>query len=299
MNRGFPFGSLLAREARGDFDTPDGEKIRTGSLLRFMTCGRKGRISHGETEMKLANKVAVVTGASRGLGKAMAIELAKAGAKVAVAARTVEPGESRLPGTILETVKTIEELGGRALAVRCDISKEDDVDALIQEVNQKLGPVDILINNAGIGMPKSFLQLTVKNWDLLMGVNLRGTFLGTKAVLPQMVERRTGHIINLSSILAVNIKFSIPYGASKAAIERFTLGLAKEMKKHNVAVNALRPGFTATEAVKVELPDTDTSAWQQPEMWGKYTVLVAAQDAESLTGRILDEENLRQLFGPA
>ena len=98
--------------------------------------------------------------------------------------------------------------------------------------------------------------------------------------------------------MAIQIKFSIPYGASKAAIERLTLGLAKEMKKHNVAVNALRPDFTVTEAVKAELPDVDTSGWQRPEMWGKYAALVAAQDAEGLTGRILDAEALKEIFGP-
>jgi len=248
--------------------------------------------------MKLEGKVAIVTGASRGLGKAMAIELAREGAIVAVAARTVETGQSNLPGTIHETVMKIEQLGGKAMAVRCDVSREEDVNNMVTDVTKQYGSVDIMINNAGIGMPKSFLKMTVKNWDLLMNVNLRGTFLGTKAVLPQMVERRSGSIINLSSVLAIQIKYSIPYGASKAAIERFTLGLAREMKKHNVAVNAFRPDFTVTEAVAAELPDVDTSEWQRPEMWGKYAALVASQDAESLTGKILDERSLKEIFGP-
>jgi citronellol/citronellal dehydrogenase len=248
--------------------------------------------------MKLEGKVAIVTGASRGLGKAMAIELAREGAIVAVAARTVESGQSKLPGTIHETVMKIEQLGGKAMAVRCDVSREEDVNDMVMEVTRQYGSVDIMINNAGIGMPKSFLKTTVRNWDLLMNVNLRGTFLGAKAVLPQMVERKSGSIINLSSVLAIQIKYSIPYGASKAAIERFTLGLAREMKKHNVAVNAFRPDFTVTEAVEAELPDVDTSEWQKPEMWGKYAALVASQDAESLTGKILDERALREIFGP-
>jgi len=248
--------------------------------------------------MKLEGKVAIITGASRGLGKAMAIELSREGAFVAVAARTVEHGQSKLPGTIHETVKEIEQFGGKAIAVRCDVTQENDIDKMVEQVQEQFGQVDIMINNAGIAMPKSFLKLTTKNWDLLMNVNLKGTFLGTKAVLPQMVERRCGNIINLSSVLAIRIKYSIPYGASKAAIERLTLGLAKEMKKYNVAVNALRPDFTVTEAVKSELPDANTSDWQKPEMWGKYAALVAAQDAESLTGRILDEPALKEIFGP-
>ena len=247
--------------------------------------------------MKLVDKIAIVTGASRGLGKAMAIELAREGASVAVAARTVEAGKGPLPGTIHETVNEIKKLGGKALAVRCDVSKEEDVALMVDQVEREYGAVDIMVNNAGVTTPESFLKLTTKKWDLVMNVNLRGTFLCTKAVLPQMVEKRSGSVINLSSILAKTVKFSIPYGATKAAIERYTLGLAKEMKKYNIAVNALRPDFTVTEAVETFLPDVDTSDWQQPEMWGRYTALVAAQNAETLTGRILDVEALREIFG--
>jgi NAD(P)-dependent dehydrogenase (short-subunit alcohol dehydrogenase family) len=247
--------------------------------------------------MKLVDKVAIVTGASRGLGKAMAIELAREGASVAVAARTVEAGKGPLPGTIHETVNEIKKLGGNAMAVRCDVSKEEDVAVMVDQVEREYGAVDIMVNNAGVTTPESFLKLTTKKWDLVMNVNLRGTFLCTKAVLPRMVEKRSGSVINLSSILAKTVKFSIPYGATKAAIERYTLGLAKEMKKFNIAVNALRPDFTVTEAVETFLQDVDTSDWQRPEMWGKYTALVAAQNAETLTGRILDVEALREIFG--
>jgi len=247
---------------------------------------------------KLSGKIAVVTGASRGLGKAMAIKLAQEGASVAVAARTVEAGQSPLPGTIHETVSEIGKLGGKAMAIRCDVTREEDAEALINQVNKDFGRVDILINNAGITIPEPFLKLTARKWDLVMNVNLRGTFLCTKAVLPQMVERKSGHIINLSSVLAKRIKFSIPYGATKAAIERITLGLAKEMKRYNVAVNALCPDFTVTEAVTTFLKDVDTTGWQLTEMWGKYAAMVAARDAESLTGKILDEPALREIFGP-
>jgi NAD(P)-dependent dehydrogenase (short-subunit alcohol dehydrogenase family) len=247
--------------------------------------------------MMLKGKIAIVTGASRGLGKAMAFELAREGACVAVAARTVEKGQGPLPGTIHETVAEIENLGAKAIAVRCDVSSEEDVARMVERVRREYGQVDILINNAGITTPDNFLKLSVRRWDLIMGVNLRGCFLCTKAVLPEMVDRKNGHIINLSSILAREIKFSIPYGVSKAAIERYTLGLAKEMKKYNVAVNALSPDFTVTEAVTTYLKDVDTSDWQTPEMWGKYAALVAAQKAESLTGRILDKQSLVELFG--
>ena len=246
---------------------------------------------------KLTDKVAIITGASRGLGKAMAIELAKEGASVAVAARTVEAGQGPLPGTIHATVDTIKKLGGEARAVQCDVTDENDVTAMVRQVTEHSGRIDILINNAGITTPEPFLKLTTKKWDLVIAVNLKGTFLCSQAVLPHMVEQKSGHIINLSSVLAKTIKLSIPYGATKAAIERFTLGLAKEIKKHNIAVNALCPDFTVTEAVTTFLKEVDTTGWQTPEMWGKYAALVAAQDAESLTGRILDEPALNELFG--
>lgn len=247
--------------------------------------------------MGLEGKVAIITGASRGLGKSMALELARAGASVAVAARTVEVGGSRLPGTIHETVAEIEDMGGKAIAVRCDVTRETDVADLVERVNRQFGHIDILINNAGINTPESFLKISSKKWDLVMAVNLRGTFLFSKAVLPQMVERRKGNIINLSSVLATRVQFSIAYGSSKAAIERFTLGLAKEMKKYTIAVNALCPDFTVTEAVTTFLTNVDTTDWQRPEMWGKYAVLVASQDGQSLTGRILDVAALREIFG--
>jgi NAD(P)-dependent dehydrogenase (short-subunit alcohol dehydrogenase family) len=248
-------------------------------------------------EVNLKGKVAIVTGASRGLGKAMAIHLARAGAAVAVAARTVETGQSPLPGTILETVQEIEKEGGKSISVRCDVTREEDVERLITNVTEQFGRVDILINNAGVTTPEPFLKLSAKKWDLVINVNLKGTFLCTKAVLPQMVERNSGHIINLSSVLAKTIKYSIPYGASKAAIERFTLGLSKEMKKHHVAVNALCPDFTVTEAVTTFLKEVDTTSWQSAEMWGRYAAMVAGQDAESLSGKILDEPALKEIFG--
>lgn len=249
--------------------------------------------------MELAKKVAIVTGSSRGIGKAIAIEMARAGARVVVVARTEVEQKGGLPGTIWKTVEEIQALGGETIAIRADITQEEDVDALVAAVIGRWGTVDILVNNAGITTPERFVDLTVKRWDLVMGVNLRGTFLCTKAVLPKMIEQRSGNIINISSVTGnVVIKGSIPYGVTKAAIERFTFGLAKEMRKYNIAVNALRPNLTVTEAVRHFLPETDTSTWQSPQMWGKYAVLVASQSAESLTGRLLDETTLKEIFGP-
>ena len=247
--------------------------------------------------MLLEGKVAVVTGASRGLGKAMAIELAKEGASVAIVARTLEAGQSSLPGTIRETVDEIARRGGRAIPIQCDVTREADIDSLFAEVNKQYGRVDILINNAGINTPESFLTLSKKKWDLVMSVNLDSMFMCCKAALPQMVDRKGGNIINVSSVLARRIQYSIVYGTTKAAIERFTQGLAKEMKKYNISVNALCPDFTVTEAVRTFLSDVDTKDWQRPEMWGRYAARVASSDARTLTGLILDEPTLKKMFG--
>jgi NAD(P)-dependent dehydrogenase (short-subunit alcohol dehydrogenase family) len=247
--------------------------------------------------MTLMGKVAIVTGSSRGIGKSISMELARAGATVVIAARTVDAGKSALPGTIFTTLDEIREIGGKAIAIKCDVKSEPDINEMIKQVNSQLGQIDIIVNNAGITTPESFQKIPIEKWDLVLEVNLRGTFLCTKYVLPHMIERKSGHIINMSSILAQRIQYSIPYGVSKAAIERFTLGLAKEMKKYNIAVNALRPDFTLTEAVNTFMPDMDTSGWQDPNMWGKYTVLIAQEDANSLTGCILDEAALKKRFG--
>jgi citronellol/citronellal dehydrogenase len=245
--------------------------------------------------MKLKDKVAIVTGASRGIGKAIAIALATAGAHIVVAARTEQEG-GPLPGTIYKTADAIRALGGKALAIRTDVTKEDEVMELAERTLKEFGVIDILVNNAGIDFPGKFLDVPIKRWDLIMAVNLRGTFLCTKAVLPAMVKRRSGNIINLSSVAGTRlILLDLAYGVSKAAIERFTYGLAQEVKEYNIAVNALCPSITDTEGVALWMPSKDKSGWQKPEMWGRYAVFLAAQDARSLTGRVLSAEELVEL----
>lgn len=257
--------------------------------------------------MNLKDKVAIVTGASRGLGKAISLTLAQEGADVVVVARTVREGSSLL-GTINQTAAEIQALGRHSLAIRTDVTSEQEIQQMVAETINKFGRVDILVNNAGIETYGTLYQFTVKRWDLILAVNLRGTFLCTKVVLPSMMEHRSGNIINLSSVLARSLRGSIAYGVSKAGIERFTRGLARELKEYNIAVNALCPSYTDTEGLRYLNPDaskgdrsgmkaTRASEWQSPQMWGHYAALVAAQDAKSLTGRILTEAKLRKLFG--
>jgi len=245
--------------------------------------------------MRLEGKVAIVTGASRGIGKAIALALAREGADVVAAART-EKETGPLPGTIHKTVDEIRALGRRALAVKTDVTKEEQVAEMVRRALEEFGHIDILVNNAGITVPGMVMDMPIKRWDLTIAVNLRGTFLCTKAVLPTMVERRSGNIINLSSILGTrDILGNVAYGVTKAAIERFSRGLAKEVEEYNIAVNALCPGYTDTEGLRLWAGDADRSGWQKPEMWGRYAVFLAGQDARSLTGRVLYVEDLEEL----
>ena len=205
-------------------------------------------------EASLHDKVAIVTGASRGIGKAMALGLAEAGASVVVAARTAE-ARAGLPGTIHDTVAEIEARGGRALAVACNVREEDSIRDMVNTTLDEFGAVDVLVNNAGIGGYAPFLQMTLREWDLNMAINLRAPFIACQATVPIMIEQGGGSIINVSSHAATNIFSSTlgedhdagitligqAYGTAKAGLERLTWGLATELGPHNIAVNALKP----------------------------------------------------------
>ncbi len=246
--------------------------------------------------MRLKDKVAIVTGGSRGIGKAIAIALAREGATVVVAARTeIEKGP--LPGTIYKTAEEIRAFGGKALPMKVDVTSEEDVEEMRRRTLEEFGRVDILVNNAGVNRPSSLVDMPAKYWDLTIRVNLGGLFLCTKAVLPKMIEQREGSIINLSSLAAREIGKPNPglaYDVTKAGIERFTWGLAEQMRKYNVAVNALCPGNTVTEGWSFLNPDIDKSKWQGPEIWGEFAVFLATRDAKTLTGKALTDDELRE-----
>jgi NAD(P)-dependent dehydrogenase (short-subunit alcohol dehydrogenase family) len=263
------------------------------------------------TEESLQGKVAIVTGSSRGIGKAMALGLAGAGASVVVAARTAEP-KNGMPGTIHETVAEIEAAGGKALAVACNVREEESIRDMVSRALDEFGAVDVLVNNAGIGGYAPFLQMTLREWDLNMDINLRAPFIACQSVAPIMIEQGGGSIINVSSHAAANIFSSTlgedrdagiaiigqAYGASKAALERLTWGLASELGPHNIAVNALKPlRPVATEGFRFQRPDADFSTWATPEDLAKATVYLAAQDARGLTGTIVTAEELVRRLG--
>jgi citronellol/citronellal dehydrogenase len=261
--------------------------------------------------VSLQNKVAIVTGSSRGIGKAMALGLARAGALVVVAARseTERPGA---PGTIQATAAEIEAQGGRALPVRCNVRDPESIQALVQQNMDAWGRIDVLVNNAGIGTYTPFLETSLKEWDLVMDIDLRAPFLCCQAVVTVMIPQGGGSIINVSSHAATNIFSStlgtdhesgvalvgLAYGVAKAGLERFSWGLAAELGKHNIAVNSLKPlRPVLTEGFRAQRPDADYSTWATPEDMVKAAVHLAAQDARGLTGAVVTAEEIVSRLG--
>lgn len=240
----------------------------------------------------LKGKVAIVTGARQGLGKSWSLGLAQAGADLVVCDRVTDDGK------LAETAEEIKKLKRRAIFMGGDITVEEDVAKIAKAAIDQLGRIDILVNNAGVTAQDPFIDLPYRRWRLILSVNLDGVFLCTKAVLPKMIEQGSGMVINISSILAKEIRMSIPYGVTKAAVERLTLGLAREMRKNEgIAITCLRPYFVKTEVVVGFMEGRDMTNWEEPEMWQKYVAMVAASDPQQVTGKILDKAALEEMFG--
>ncbi len=241
--------------------------------------------------MQLKGKVAIITGASRGIGKGIATVYAREGASVVVVARTEQAG-GRLPGTIYETAEKIQAEGGTALAVRCDVTNAADVDAMVKTAMEKFGRIDVLVNNAGGSFTYGkVLEYPEDRFEKVMALNVRGVFLTCKAVLPVMMKQGSGVIINITS--GASLQFSIPgdtvYGMSKAAVDRFTIGLANEVRKLGISVVGVQPGMVRTEGIDLVLKgkEMDWSKWQKPEEVGPPLVWLARQTPATFTGRIV------------
>jgi NAD(P)-dependent dehydrogenase (short-subunit alcohol dehydrogenase family) len=188
----------------------------------------------------LTGRIALVSGGSKGLGRAIARALARAGADVAITSRT----QHELDVVAAELCQD----GRRALAVCADVSDENSVRSLVQRVVDHFGRIDILVNNAGIGDTSAVVDMDQVHWDQVMGVNLRGPMLCCKHVGPQMIQQRSGKVINVASVLASRVaRYMSAYAASKAALVQFTRSLALEWIRHNIHVNALCPGYFLTD----------------------------------------------------
>jgi NAD(P)-dependent dehydrogenase (short-subunit alcohol dehydrogenase family) len=238
--------------------------------------------------------IVIVTGASRGIGKGLALGLAREGHTVVCAARSATAG-GELPGTIHETVGEIEQEGGSAFAVQCDIGQADDIARLIDTTVQEFGRIDVLVNNAMAQTRTSFADSSVDDFDESMRVNVRSLYLLTAGVVPYMAKSGGGSIINVSSGGAGHeaTPFMPPgyviYATAKAAMERFTTSVAPELREFGITINALRPGAVKTELATLEMgPDHDWSGWTTPDAVVPAVAFLAQQINTDFTGRIVE-----------
>jgi NAD(P)-dependent dehydrogenase (short-subunit alcohol dehydrogenase family) len=267
---------------------------------------------------RLAEKVAVVTGATRGIGKGIALTLAREGADVVVAGRTVEE-LSHMPGTIYSVADEVRSLGRRALPVQVDVAEEKQVEDMVKKAIDEFGKIDILVNNAGIVVNvKPLWEVTREEWDRIVAVDLTGTFLCCKYVVPHMMEQKSGKIINMGSIQGrQGLRGQAPYGACKAAIHNFTLALAKDVADYNINVNAVGPGAVKSYLMEsifgVALSDAGIEkdrVFEQlyetyslfkrevtPEDVGNAVVFLASEEARNVNGSVIWVEGGQPLKG--
>ncbi len=265
-----------------------------------------------------SGRVALVTGASRGLGKDIALALAGAGASVVVAARTDAAGDSRIPGSLADTVALVEEAGAPGLAVHCDVTDAAQVEAAVASTVDAFGRLDVVVNNAGVLIPGAVTELQPRHWELIFRVNVHGPFNVCRAAIPHLAEARDnssggGHIINISSRAAIGpgpgpYESARPgggsaYGATKAALERFTQGLATEVFADGISANALSPhlpiwsegGHFFRSGAGSGGGEPDYSGWRlSGDIIGDAAVVIASQRAglgdDAYTGHILYDE---------
>lgn len=249
---------------------------------------------------RLEGKVALITGASRGLGQYCAVGYAKEGAKVAIAARTEEEQDPRLPGTIYDAAELVQAAGGEAFPVVCNVAVSESVDNMTQAVLDKWGRIDILMTNAAVQPPGSISSIQVKHWELEFKVNVHGPFYCVRAALPSMISRGSGNIINISSVGALR---GTHYGATKRAIEAMTVGLADEMLAHGITVNCLKPvGRIETPgSLFRRTPDKDGGHIRDPSVplpdsYVEAAVLLALQTPTSFTGEVHHDASIIELL---
>lgn len=237
----------------------------------------------------LKGKAVLVTGASRGIGRAIALELASNGANVAVNyAGNAQKAE--------EVVALCKDRGAEAFSIQADISNEDDVKAMMKEVTKEFGSIDVLVNNAGITRDNLVMRLKEEDWDAVLDTNLKGVFLCAKAAVRPMMKQRTGKIINIASVVGVlGNAGQANYTAAKAGVLGLTKTLAREFAARNIQVNAVAPGFIATDMTEGLQEDSKEALLKQiplgtlgePEDVAKTVRFLASEDAKYITGQTL------------
>jgi len=240
--------------------------------------------------MDLSGKIALVTGGSRGIGREIAIELAKHGASIAISYVSNEE-------KAIEVIESIQEYSVKAMCVKADVSREEEVERLVDTVKKQLGPIDILVNNAGINMDALLIRMKTQEWDQVIDTNLKGTYLCTRLVAKDMLKKRYGKIINITSVAGVagNIGQS-NYSASKAGIISFTKAVAKELASRNINVNAIAPGLIETDmaqALKEEIRESliksvPMGRLGSPKDIANIVVFLASDKSDYITGQTIN-----------
>lgn len=240
--------------------------------------------------MELKDKIALVTGASRGIGREIALKLSKEGADIAFFYSNNEEKANSV-------VKELEENGVKAMALKVDVSKESQVIDAVGEIEKEFGAIDILVNNAGITRDNLLIRMSEEDWVDVMDTNLKGTFLTTKAVARKMMKKRYGKIINISSIVGVSGNVGQGnYSASKAGIIGFTKSMAQELASRGIRVNAVAPGFIETDMTDVLKEEVKTEMLKKiplkhlgkPEDIANLVVFLASSKADYITGQVIN-----------
>jgi NAD(P)-dependent dehydrogenase (short-subunit alcohol dehydrogenase family) len=254
----------------------------------------------------LVGRVAIVTGASRGIGKGCALELAAAGATVYVTGRSVREGDAALPGTVGATAAEIAAEGGSAVAVACDHRDDGAVETLFARVDAEQGRLDVLVNNAFLIPPeltsgKRFFELPISNWDDMIDVGTRSAYVASAFAARRMVERKAGLIANISSSGAAKYAWHVAYGVGKAALDRLTADVAHELRELGVCAVSLWPGFVLTERIekyRAQLPGLARVKPESQRFTGRAVAALAADpDVMRHSGRALASRDLALLYG--
>ncbi len=235
---------------------------------------------------KLEGKVAVVTGASRGIGRGVALGLGEAGATVYVTGRTLSDGDSELPGSLESTAKAVSELGGRARVVRCDHTRDEEVESLFARVQGESGRVDLLVNSVWGGYERMsedgvftfalpFWEQPWWRWDAMFQAGVRAAYVASALAARSMVSERSGLIVNISALAATKYVGNVAYGVSKAATDKLSSDMAEELREHGVAVVSLNPGIVRTESV-LAAGVFDLSNSESPQFQGRAVAALAA-----------------------
>jgi len=242
----------------------------------------------------LEGQVAIVTGSSRGIGRAMALGLAREGCRVVIAAKSTVPSE-KLPGSIYTVAAEVEGLGGQALPLQVDVRDETQIEAMAARTLERFGRIDILVNNAGALHWKGILETPARRFDLVMGVNARAAFLCCRAVLPAMIRQRRGHIVNLSPPFDVTMAPGrIAYAISKLGMTLLTHGLADEVGPNNIAVNSLWPRTVVESQASINWGLGTPTQWRKPEILVDCLLRLTRKEPAELTGQaLIDQDFLR------